>query len=105
MAILFNSRGIDRSVEGGRERYRLLFIFARFKQAGFDLEIGRVKIDTSREGGEGIGWIDREKGRNGVSGINSGINNPYGCATITMGTRRGVKHWQQSDVIHLRSDF
>lgn len=55
----------------------MLFIFARFKQAGFDLEIGRVKIDTSREG-EGIGWIDREKGRNGVSGI----NNPYGCATI-----------------------
>lgn len=82
VAILFNSRGIDRSVEGGRERYRLLFIFARFKQAGFDLEIGRVKIDTSRERGEGIGWIDREKGRNGVSGINSGINNPYGCATI-----------------------
>lgn len=64
VAILFNSRGIDRSVEGGRERYRLLFIFARFKQAGFDLEIGRVKIDTSRErGGRGsVGSIVKKEG-------------------------------------------
>lgn len=51
VAILFNSRGIDRSVEGGRERGIVcsLYLLGSNRAAqGFDLEIGRVKIDTSR---------------------------------------------------------
>lgn len=85
VAILFNSRGIDRSVEGGREGGRGIVCSLYLLGSNRPVSISRsgaLRSILRGRGREGIGWIDREKGRNGVSGINSGINNPYGCATI-----------------------
>lgn len=91
LSYLTRGGSIDRWREGGRGVSFALYICS--------VQTGRRRVSISRSGAlRSILWegrIDREKGRNRVSGINSGINNRAtivdGVWSIIMGTTKGCE--------------